>query len=108
MIHDFGLKSALFDYYGDYESIKAKEAAERESLITLVAPLLFRKVAFGGGPAAPRVSGAAEAPAPVPNDREFNNTLWLRLHERGELLGDYRKELDFAERLKRRIAREIR
>lgn len=106
VIHDFALKNAMFDYYGDYESIKAKEASERESLITLVAPLLFRKVAFGGGPA-PRTSGASAAPA-MPGDREFTNALWLRLHERGELLGDYRKELDLAGRLKRRIAREIR
>jgi hypothetical protein len=104
VIHDFGLKNAMFDYYGEYESIKAKEASERESLITLVAPLLLRKVSLGGDAA-----GAAGPRTPaVHNDREFDNAMYVRLHERGELLGDYRKELNLAERLKRRIAREIR
>jgi hypothetical protein len=104
VIHDFGLKNAMFDYYGEYESIKAKETSERESLIMLVAPLLLRKVSLGGDAA-----GAAGPRTPaVHNDREFDNAMYVRLHERGELLADYRKELDLAERLKRRIAREIR
>lgn len=104
VIHDFGLKNALFDYYGEYEAIKAKETSERESLIMLVAPLLLRKVSLGGDAA-----GAAGPRTPaVHNDREFDNAMYVRLHERGELLADYRKELDLAERLQRRIAREIR
>jgi hypothetical protein len=99
LIHDFRLKNALFDYYGKSESIKAKEAAERESLITLVAPYLLKKVEIG--------SGAADIPA-IHKDREFANTMWVRLHERSELLADYQQELDSAERLRRRIARETR
>lgn len=99
LIHDFKLKNALFDYYGKSESIKTKETSERESLITLVAPYLLKKVAIG--------SGAADTPA-IRNDREFANTMWVRLHERSELLADYQQELAFAERLRRRIAREVR
>jgi hypothetical protein len=106
VIHDFGLKNAVFDYYGEYDSIRAKEASERESLITLVAPLLLRKISFGLDTAGPRPPGSPPVPA-VHNDREFNNAMYVRLHERGELLADYRKELDLAERLRRRIAREI-
>jgi hypothetical protein len=99
LIHDFKLKNALFDYYGKSESIKAKETAERESLITLVAPYLLKKVEIG--------SGAADTPA-IHRDREFANTMWVRLHERSELLADYQQELAFAERLRQRIARETR
>ncbi len=99
LLHDFKLKNALFDYYGKAESIKAKETAERESLIMLVAPYLLKKVNIG--------SGAADTPS-IRNDREFANTMWVRLHERSELLADYQQELAFAERLRGRIAGETR
>jgi hypothetical protein len=99
ILHDFKLKNALFDYYGLYESIKAKEAAERESLITLVAPYLIRKISIGGG------TGES---ASLRNDREFGNVLWVRVHERSELLADYERETALAEKLRRRIARDVR
>lgn len=107
VIHDFRLKNALFDYYGQYESIKAKEASERESLITLVAPYLIRKISIGGGSAGSLPPEKLEAPA-IRNDREFGNTMWVRVHERSELLADYQKELGLAEKLRRRIARDTR
>ena len=100
VIHDFKLKNALFDYYGQYESIRAKETSERESLITLVAPYLIRKISIGP-------PGKLEAPA-IRNDREFSNAMWVRVHERSELLADYQKELGLAERLRMRIARDTR
>jgi hypothetical protein len=100
VLRDFKLKNTLFDYYGQYESIKAKEASERESLITVAAPYLIRTISIGGG-------AKEEAPA-VRNDREFGNVMWARIHERGELLADYQKELSLAEKLKARIARDSR
>jgi hypothetical protein len=99
LIHDFKLKNALFDYYGTSESIQVKQTAERESMITLVGPYILKKIDIG--------SGAADTPS-IHNDRGFANTMWIRLHERGELLADYQQQLDFAERLRRRIARETR
>jgi hypothetical protein len=104
VIHDFGLKNALFDYYGQYESIKAKEAAERESLITLIAPLLIRNVTFGEG-FQPAVDPKAAA---FGHDRAFGNSMWIRVHERSELLADYERELDLAQRIRQRIARLTR
>jgi hypothetical protein len=100
ILHDFRLKNTLFDYYGLYESIKAKEASERESLITLAAPYLIRKISLGGG-------DLADSPS-IRNDREFANVMWVRIHERTELLGDYQRELALAEKLRRRIAGEAR
>ncbi len=114
VIHDFKLKNALFDYYGEYESIKAKELTERESMITLIAPFVLKHIRLGsgfadaagrGGPAGP-----ATPPLPAPtlyNDPEFVNTLWLRMRDRGELLHDYAQELALAQRLRQRIAREL-
>lgn len=103
VIHDLKLKNGLFDYYGQYESIKAKEASERESLITLVAPFLLKKITIGGS------SGTPERPdaLAIRNDREFGNTMWVRVHERSELLADYQKELSLAKKLRQRIARDI-
>jgi hypothetical protein len=103
VIHDFKLKNDLFDYYGQYESIKAKEASERESLITLVAPYLLRKIAIGGSAGTP---DRPDVPA-IRNDREFGNTMWVRVHERSELLADYQKELSLAGKLRQRIARDL-
>jgi len=103
VIHDFKLKNDLFDYYGQYESIKAKEASERESLITLVAPYLLKKIAIGGSAGTPE---NPDVPA-IRNDREFGNTMWVRVHERSELLADYQKELSLAEKLRQRIARDL-
>jgi signal transduction histidine kinase len=103
VIHDFKLKNDLFDYYGQYESIKAKEASERESLITLVAPYLLKKIVIGGSAGTPE---RPDVPA-IGNDREFGNTMWVRVHERSELLADYQKELGLAEKLRQRIARDM-
>jgi len=41
------------------------------------------------------------------HDRVFLNTLWIRVHERSELLGDYEQALDLAQRMKRRIAKDL-
>ena len=116
VIHDFKLKNALFDYYGEYESIKAKELTERESMITLVAPFVLKHIRLGSGFADAGGEGRkgrepAAPPLPAPtlyNDPEFVNTLWLRMRDRGELLHDYTQELALAQRLRRRIARELR
>ncbi len=119
VIHDFRLKNALFDYYGEYESIKAKELTERESMITLVAPFVLKHIRLGsgfadaGGTAGAGRSGGEPASPPLPaptlyNDPEFVNTLWLRMRDRGELLHDYSGELALARRLRQRIARELR
>jgi hypothetical protein len=103
VLHDFKLKNALFDYYERYEAIKAKEAAERESLITLIAPYLLRNLSLGGdSPAADASQRLA-----ILHDRVFQNSLWVRRHERGELLVDYERALDLAERMRRRIGREL-
>jgi hypothetical protein len=102
VIHDFKLKNALFDYYESYEAIKAKEAAERESLITLIAPYLIRTVSLGGDAPTDASQGVA-----ILHDRVFVNSLWVRRHERGELLVDYERALDLAERMRRRIGREM-
>ena len=116
VIHDFKLKNALFDYYGEYESIKAKELTERESMITLVAPFVLQHIRLGSGFAdaggAARTGGEPATPSlPAPTlykDPEFVNTLWLRMRDRGELLHDYTQELALARRLRQRIARELR
>jgi hypothetical protein len=113
VIHDFKLKNALFDYYGEYESIKAKELTERESMITLVAPFVLKHIRLGSGFADAGGTGHEPASPPLPaptlyNDPEFVNTLWLRMRDRGELLHDYSQELALAQRLRQRIARELR
>jgi hypothetical protein len=33
--------------------------------------------------------------------------MWIRLHERGELLEDYKRELALAERIQQRIRRDL-
>ena len=33
--------------------------------------------------------------------------MWVRVHERSELLADYEKELSLAKKLRQRIARDI-
>jgi hypothetical protein len=101
VLNDFRLKNALFDYYGKYESIKAKEGAERESLITLIAPNLIRVMSLGGA-AAPE-----STPTALPHDRVFANSMWIRIHERSELLGDYEGELRLAESIQRRLKRDL-
>jgi len=103
VLHDFALKNALFDYYEHYEAIQAKQTAERESLINLTAPYLIKTVSLGGG------LGSATDPlrGAMLHDRVFLNTLWIRVHERSELLGDYEQALDLAQRMKRRIAKDL-
>jgi hypothetical protein len=115
VLHDFRLKNALFDYYGRYESIKAKEASERESLITLVAPNLLRTVAISEPAEAPGTTSARSATsatsatlAAIRHDRVFANGMWVRIHERGELLDDYQQELRLAESIQKRIERSRR
>ncbi len=101
VLNDFRLKNALFDYYGQYESIKAKEGAERESLITLIAPNLIRVVSLGGA------AEPGSTPAALPHDRVFANSMWIRIHERSELLRDYEEELRLAEAIQRRLKRDL-
>ncbi|HEV7515060.1 MAG TPA: hypothetical protein VGR07_02045 [Thermoanaerobaculia bacterium] len=103
VIHDFRLKNALFDYYGQYESIKAKEASERESLITLIAPNLIKMISLSGGAPSPGEPGRAA----LPHDRVFANSMWIRIHERSEMLEDYKRELALAERIRERIKRDL-
>jgi hypothetical protein len=102
ILHDFRLKNALFDYYGQYESIKAKEASERETLITLVAPNLLRTISLGGEDSAKGKAGLAV----LRHDRVFANSMWVRIHERSELLEDYQRELRLAQAIQKRIERE--
>jgi hypothetical protein len=102
VLHDFKLKNALFDYYGQYESIKAKEASERESLITLIAPNLIKTVSFGGSDSTKEPGTSA-----IPHDRVFANSMWIRILERSELLADYERELRLAEAIQKRIRRDL-
>ena len=99
VLHDFRLKNALFDYYGRYESIKAKEASERETLITLVAPNLLRTISFGAEPSTAEGANLAA----LRHDRVFANSMWVRIHERSELLADYQQEHHLAEWIQQRI-----
>lgn len=97
VLHDFHLKNALFDYYDDYESIKAKETAEREVLITVIAPYIIRNLSLTGAG-----TPAADA-AVVQHDRVFVNSLAARIQNRAELLADYEKEKALAVKIRARI-----
>jgi hypothetical protein len=87
VIRDFGLKNALFDYYQDLENIKATEAAEREVLISVIGPYLVRSMPLRPG----SDDSGAPVMAQVLSSVEFQNGCWIRMQNRAELLGKYRK-----------------
>jgi hypothetical protein len=101
VLHDFKLKNALFDYYDEYESIKAKETAEREVLITVIAPYIIRNVSLSGA------GTPARDAILVQHDRVFVNSLAARVQNRAELLADYVKARALAEKIRARIKADL-
>jgi hypothetical protein len=104
VIRDFGLKNALFDYYQDLENIKATEGAEREVLITVLGPYLTRSIPLHPSS---EDSGAESVMKQVLGNVEFQNGCWIRIQNRTELLGKYRKARDEAARIGSLIGKQL-
>lgn len=102
LLEDINLKAALFEYYRFYESIRAVEVAERETMNVNVAPYLIRNFSIkrlARGATGSVLHQGVELNDLLHND-DFTNIFSIRLVSRKELLDDYRIELASAEKIK--------
>ena len=84
-LSSFPLKSDLFDYYKQYESIVLIETAELESTNTLVAPFILKQLPLLEG----SISTQKLTITAIVHTIEFQNGLLVRQTTRQELLREY-------------------
>jgi hypothetical protein len=102
LLEDMDLKARLFEYYRLYESVRAVETAERETVNINIAPYLMKNISIKGlrrGARGPAVHEGVHVDQLVKQD-DFNNVISLRLLTRQELLEGYREELGVAQKIK--------
>jgi len=109
LLDDINLKGMLFDYHRLYESVRAVEIAERETVNTSIAPYLMKNFSIKGlskGAKSSVVHEGVNIDELLQHD-DFSNIFSLRLVIRSELLGDYRVELAHAQKIKDRLVSKI-
>jgi hypothetical protein len=107
LVEDITLKASLFDYHRLYESVRAVEVAERETLNSNIAPYLMKYFSIKGLTGKGRVIHKGVNLDQLLQDDDFTNIISLRLVNRSELLDDYRQELDKAEKIKAQLTAKI-
>lgn len=94
-LSSFPLKSNLFDYYKQYESIVLIETAELESTNTLVAPYILKRLPLTDG----SISAKKLNLTAIVHDIEFQNGLLVRLTTRQELLREYEQSRNLGKQI---------
>lgn len=109
LLEDITLKAALFEYYRFYESIRAVEVAERETMNVNVAPYLIRNFSIKrlGRGATGSMLHQGVAFSDLLRSDDFTNIFSIRLLSRKELLTDYQVELASAEKIKALLSSKI-
>jgi len=109
LLEDINLKAMLFDYHRLYESVRAVETSERETVNTSIAPYLMKNFSIKGlkkGAKGSVVHQGVNIDQLIEED-DFSNIFSLRLVNRSELLDAYRQELVMAEKIKVTLASKI-
>lgn len=89
VISSFPLKTSLFDYYRQYESIVQVEAAELETTNSIVGPYILQRFSLSPKVVpSPNVNWMA-----ITQEPQFQNAMLVRRSTREELLGNYQKSL---------------
>jgi hypothetical protein len=110
LVEDMNLKAALFEYYRFYESIRAVEVAERETMNVNVAPYLIKNLSIkrlAKGATGSVLHQGVELSDLMHND-DFTNIFSIRMVSRAELLDDYRIELTSAEKIDSLLTAKIK
>jgi hypothetical protein len=110
LLEDINLKGMLFDYHRLYESVRAIETAERETVNTSIAPYIMKNISIKGlrtGMKSPVLHRGINIYQLIQED-DFSNIFSLRLENRSELVDAYRFELTLAERIKIALADKIK
>lgn len=103
-LSSFPLKSALFDYYKQYESITLVEAAELETTNTLVAPSVVKRLPLADGI---KTNHQANLTA-LFREVEFQNGLLIRETTREELLHNYERTLNHGNQILASIKSQLK
>jgi type II secretory pathway pseudopilin PulG len=104
LIKDIRLKSLLFAYYSQAQTIRAAQDAEQQATIVISGPYFLKRFPLLGNSAtAPALAGNQELRA-LPTDVEFGNNVFLRVTNREELLTDYQKADSLAIQLKNALS----
>ena len=109
LLEDINLKGMLFDYHRLYETVRAVEIAERETVNSSIAPYIIKNFSIKGlkkGAKGSVVHQGVNIDELLRQD-DFSNIFSLRLVNRSELLGDYRIELELATKIKDRLSSKI-
>ncbi len=105
ILTDFGLKNNLFNYYKHYEAIKAVEEAERDATLFLVAPYMAKHFSFNRETENKATSNQAVLEA-IEN-REYTNSIFVRLDNREELLAEYKDLLVKSRKIQAALQKQI-
>jgi hypothetical protein len=109
LLEDINLKAMLFEYHRLYESVRAVETSERETVNTSIAPYLMKNFSIKGlrkGAKSSVVHQGVNIEQLIQQD-DFSNIFSLRLVNRSELLEAYQQELVMAEKIKVTLASKI-
>ena len=104
VISSFPLKTALFDYYRQYEAIVQVEAAELETTNSIIGPYILRRFSL-----APK-----NVPSPNANwmaitqEPEFQNAMLVRRSTCEELLQNYQKSLNLGNTILAQIKPQLK
>jgi hypothetical protein len=98
LLRDIQLKSMLFEYYNQSESIKEQQDAEQQATITLSGNYFLKKFPLADSSSINSLSGPNEL-SEVLKSIEFENNVLLRILTRKELLESYQIADSIAGRL---------
>jgi hypothetical protein len=105
LIEDIQLKNLLFAYYNETQLIKELQDAERQTTISLSGVFFLKQIPLDDH-RNQIVSASDKAMTALISDIEFNNNVLLRVTNRNELLGVYKKTDSLANLLHSAFARK--
>jgi hypothetical protein len=109
LLEDINLKAMLFEYHRLYESVRAVEIAERETVNTSIAPYFLKNFSIKGlkkGATGSVVHQGVNIDQLIQQD-DFSNIFSLRQVTRSELLGAYHQELELAKKIRAVLSTKI-
>lgn len=107
LLEDINLKALLFEYHRLYESVRAVEIAERETVNAIVSPYLVKYFSIKGIVRNGSVVHQGVTIDQLLQSDDFSNMISIRLVNRKELLDNYKQELTMAEGIKATLASKI-
>ncbi len=104
LIKDVDLKWLLFAFYNQAQVIKEVQDAEQQATITLVGPYFLQRFPMDDGVGQSAERAKVAEVASYTGDTEFRNLVLLRVTNRTELLGLYKKADSLATQVKAILA----